>query len=118
MFSFFLRGRPALSRLFARVYDGVCLEQVNSAPTQRPAPADYATSATRRRNEDVRLSFLGLFSFHAPFLPYVLVGFSVLLGAPLARFHGVYSCHLSFSSRQFTCCGPDGDCCWSRLLLS
>ena len=33
-----------------------------------------------RRNEDVRMSFLGLFTFRAPLLPGVLLGFSVLLG--------------------------------------
>lgn len=33
-----------------------------------------------RRNEDVKMSFLGLFTFHAPYLPYVMLGFSVLLG--------------------------------------
>mmetsp|Transcript_18787 Transcript_18787/g.59902 ORF Transcript_18787/g.59902 Transcript_18787/m.59902 type:complete len:157 (-) Transcript_18787:97-567(-) len=33
-----------------------------------------------RRNEHVRMSFLGLFTFSAPLLPWVLVGFSVLLG--------------------------------------
>ena len=32
-----------------------------------------------RRNEDVRMSFLGLFNFRAPYLPWVLLGFSVLL---------------------------------------
>lgn len=33
-----------------------------------------------RRNEHVRLSFLGLFPFTAPYLPWVLLSFSVLLG--------------------------------------
>lgn len=33
-----------------------------------------------RRNEDVKMSFLGFFTFHAPYLPYVMLGFSVLLG--------------------------------------
>ena len=33
-----------------------------------------------RRNPHVRMSFLGLFSFHAPYLPWVLLSFSVLLG--------------------------------------
>jgi Derlin-2/3 len=32
-----------------------------------------------RRNEHVRLSFLGLFPFTAPYLPWVLLGFSLLL---------------------------------------
>lgn len=33
-----------------------------------------------RRNEHVRMSFLGLFPFTAPYLPWVLLSFSVLLG--------------------------------------
>ena len=35
-----------------------------------------------RRNDDVRMSFLGLFPFAAPYLPWVLLSFSVLLGNP------------------------------------
>eukprot|EP00618_Florenciella_parvula_P014054 CAMPEP_0119480812 /NCGR_PEP_ID=MMETSP1344-20130328/9451_1 /TAXON_ID=236787 /ORGANISM="Florenciella parvula, Strain CCMP2471" /LENGTH=236 /DNA_ID=CAMNT_0007515155 /DNA_START=162 /DNA_END=868 /DNA_ORIENTATION=+ len=35
-----------------------------------------------RRNEHVRMSFLGLFPFTAPYLPWVLLTFSVLLGNP------------------------------------
>jgi len=35
-----------------------------------------------RRNEDVRMSFLGLFAFTAPYLPWVMFGFSALLGNP------------------------------------
>ncbi|CAG2201957.1 DERL2_3 [Mytilus edulis] len=33
-----------------------------------------------RRNPYVRLNFFGLMTFHAPYLPWVLLGFSVLLG--------------------------------------
>jgi Derlin-2/3 len=33
-----------------------------------------------RRNEDVKMSFLGFFTFYAPYLPWVMLGFSVLLG--------------------------------------
>ncbi|CAH0520319.1 unnamed protein product [Peronospora belbahrii] len=33
-----------------------------------------------RRNEHVRMSFLGLFPFAAPYLPWVLFSFSILLG--------------------------------------
>lgn len=35
-----------------------------------------------RRNEHVRMSFLGLFPFTAPYLPWVLLAFSVMLGNP------------------------------------
>ncbi|XP_055383135.1 derlin-2 [Condylostylus longicornis] len=33
-----------------------------------------------RRNPFVRLNFFGLLNFHAPFLPWVLLGFSMILG--------------------------------------
>lgn len=33
-----------------------------------------------RRNEDVRMSFLGFFTFNAPYLPWVMLGFSILVG--------------------------------------
>jgi Derlin-2/3 len=33
-----------------------------------------------RRNEDVKMSFLGFFQFNAPYLPWVMLTFSVLLG--------------------------------------
>jgi len=36
-----------------------------------------------RRNEDVRMSLLGVFSFTAPYLPWVMLMFSVLLGNPV-----------------------------------
>ncbi|BES97839.1 unnamed protein product [Nesidiocoris tenuis] len=33
-----------------------------------------------RRNPFIRMNFFGLMNFHAPYLPWVLLGFSVLLG--------------------------------------
>ncbi|XP_020833320.1 derlin-3 isoform X5 [Phascolarctos cinereus] len=33
-----------------------------------------------RRNPDLRMNFFGLLNFQAPFLPWVLMGFSLLLG--------------------------------------
>ncbi|KAJ8312392.1 hypothetical protein KUTeg_009765 [Tegillarca granosa] len=33
-----------------------------------------------RRNPYIRMNFFGLMTFHAPYLPWVLLGFSVLLG--------------------------------------
>lgn len=33
-----------------------------------------------RRNEDVRMSFLGFFTFNAPYLPWVMLAFSILVG--------------------------------------
>ena len=50
-----------------------------------------------RRNDDVRMSFLGLFTFRAPFLPWVLLGFSVLLGnSPSVDLIGIAVGHLYF----------------------
>eukprot|EP00245_Coleochaete_scutata_P007199 TRINITY_DN22324_c0_g1_i1.p1 TRINITY_DN22324_c0_g1~~TRINITY_DN22324_c0_g1_i1.p1 ORF type:complete len:239 (-),score=34.36 TRINITY_DN22324_c0_g1_i1:763-1479(-) len=43
-----------------------------------------------RRNPNVQMSFLGLFSFTAPYLPWVLLGFSVLLkSSPLIDLLGM-----------------------------
>jgi Derlin-2/3 len=33
-----------------------------------------------RRNPFIRMNFFGLLNFHAPYLPWVLFGFSLLLG--------------------------------------
>jgi Derlin-2/3 len=33
-----------------------------------------------RRNEDVKMSFLGFFTFNAPYLPWVMLVFSLLVG--------------------------------------
>lgn len=33
-----------------------------------------------RQNEHVLMNFFGLFNFHAPYLPWVLFGFSFVLG--------------------------------------
>ena len=33
-----------------------------------------------RRNEDIKMSFLGVLTFHAPYLPWVMLTFSVLIG--------------------------------------
>lgn len=33
-----------------------------------------------RRNPLIRMNFFGIFEFEAPYLPYVLLGFSVVLG--------------------------------------
>lgn len=38
-----------------------------------------------RRNPGVRLSFLGLFVFNAPYLPWVLLGFTLLLNNSLPK---------------------------------
>jgi hypothetical protein len=40
-----------------------------------------------RRNPNMRMSFLGLFTFNAPYLPWVLIGFGLMLGQ--SPFHDV-----------------------------
>jgi Derlin-2/3 len=43
-----------------------------------------------RRNEDVKMSFLGFLTFHAPYLPWVMLTFSVLIGnSPLMDIIGI-----------------------------
>ncbi|XP_037069108.1 derlin-2-like [Pollicipes pollicipes] len=37
-----------------------------------------------RRNRDIRMNFFGLMNFQAPYLPWVLLGFSLLLGNSIA----------------------------------
>jgi len=47
-----------------------------------------------RRNEQVTMSFLGLFVFTAPFLPWVLLAFSWVLGSsPLLDVLGIATGH-------------------------
>jgi len=50
--------------------------------TSKPLIAPYTNPIFKqgRRNEDARMSFLGVFSFTAPYLPWVMLTFSVLLG--------------------------------------
>jgi len=45
----------------------------------------------------VRMSFLGLFTFTAPYLPWVILGFGVLLGqSPIYDLLGVVVGHLYY----------------------
>ena len=45
----------------------------------------FLTYIWARRNPSVRLSFLGLFVFSAPYLPWVLLGFSLVLHNQLPK---------------------------------
>eukprot|EP01137_Pigoraptor_chileana_P001223 Opistho-2@38554 len=50
-----------------------------------------------RRNRHVRMSFLGLLTFTAPYLPWVLLGFSVLLNSsPLGDLLGIGIGHIYY----------------------
>lgn len=47
-----------------------------------------------RRHQHVNLSFLGIFNFTAPYLPWVLLGFSVILGSsPVVDLLGMVAGH-------------------------
>ncbi|KAK9696191.1 hypothetical protein K7432_012602 [Basidiobolus ranarum] len=51
-----------------------------------------------RRNPFIRLNFLGLFVFSAPYLPLVLLGFSMLLSSklPIGSIIGIFFGHLYY----------------------
>ena len=50
-----------------------------------------------RRNETFPMNFLGLFNFPAPWLPWVLLAFSVLLGAsPVVDLLGIFVGHIYY----------------------
>ena len=50
-----------------------------------------------RRNPHVSLSFLGLFTFTAPYLPWVILGFGVLLGqSPILDALGIVVGHIYY----------------------
>ena len=77
------RGRTADFLLFL-IFGGsimCCVAPfINTPPFLGSSLAFMMVYVWGRRNELVRMSFLGLFQFHAPYLPWVLLGFSVLLG--------------------------------------
>ena len=50
-----------------------------------------------RRNKHVRMSFLGLFTFTAPYLPWVLLSFALLMGnAPVVDIIGIVVGHIYY----------------------
>jgi Derlin-2/3 len=50
-----------------------------------------------RRNQFVRLSLFGLFTFTAPYLPWVLVGLDMMLGAsPVKDLLGIFAGHIYY----------------------
>ena len=50
-----------------------------------------------RRNPHVQMSFLGLFTFTAPYLPWVLLGFTVIIGTnPIIDILGMIAGHLYY----------------------
>lgn len=50
-----------------------------------------------RRNEEARMSFLGVFSFKAPYLPWVMLSFSLLIGNSITvDLVGIFVGHLYY----------------------
>lgn len=50
-----------------------------------------------KRNPEVTLSFLGLFNFNAPYLPWVILGFGLLLGqSPIYDLLGIVVGHIYY----------------------
>jgi hypothetical protein len=61
-----------------------------------------------RRNPDTRLSFLGLLTFKAPWLPWVLIAFNVVLHShwPKDELCGIVVGHSELNVLIFRCSGP------------
>lgn len=57
----------------------LCLSPMFSLPFLGQALSSTLVYIWSRRNPDTRLSFLGLLVFRAPFLPWVLIGFSFVM---------------------------------------
>ena len=94
------RGRTADFLLFL-IFGGsimCCVAPfINTPPFLGSSLAFMMVYVWGRRNELVRMSFLGLFQFHAPYLPWVLLGFSVLLGnSPAVDLMGIATGHVYF----------------------
>eukprot|EP01130_Rhizamoeba_saxonica_P007919 TRINITY_DN3201_c0_g1_i3.p1 TRINITY_DN3201_c0_g1~~TRINITY_DN3201_c0_g1_i3.p1 ORF type:complete len:213 (+),score=18.90 TRINITY_DN3201_c0_g1_i3:15-653(+) len=51
-----------------------------------------------RRNPHARMSFLGIFTFNAPMLPYVIIGIELLVGQSFSVFDlmGIFAGHLYY----------------------
>eukprot|EP01113_Clastostelium_recurvatum_P031581 TRINITY_DN3954_c0_g1_i3.p1 TRINITY_DN3954_c0_g1~~TRINITY_DN3954_c0_g1_i3.p1 ORF type:complete len:239 (-),score=27.21 TRINITY_DN3954_c0_g1_i3:77-793(-) len=62
-----------------------------------PSLAFVVVYVWARRNPNVRMSFLGLFTFNAPYLPWVILGFGMLLGqSPLLDGLGIVVGHVYY----------------------
>jgi len=62
-----------------------------------PSLAFMVVYVWSRRNKNVRMSFLGLFNFTAPYLPWVILGFGILLGqSPIYDLLGVGVGHIYY----------------------
>jgi len=94
------RGRTAdflVMLLFGGALMCVVAPFINVPPFLGSSLAFMMVYVWGRRNEFVRMSFLGLFQFRAPYLPWVLLGFSVMLGnSPVIDLIGIGVGHIYF----------------------
>ena len=63
----------------------LCLAPMMSMPFLGHALSSVLVYIWSRRNPETRLSFLGLVVFKAPFLPWVLIGFSLLMHGSMPK---------------------------------
>jgi len=101
------RGRTA-DYLFLHIFGGVLLlilsyllylapPNIPKAMFLAPSLAFMIVYVWSRRNPHIMLSFLGLFNFRAPFLPYVILGFGMLLGhSPTSDILGIVIGHIYY----------------------
>merc|ERR1711879_159225 len=62
-----------------------------------PSLAFMVVYVWSRRNPSVNMSFLGLFTFSAPYLPWVILGFGLLLGqSPMHDLLGIAAGHVYY----------------------
>lgn len=78
----------------------LCLSPLLSIPFLGSALSSSLVYIWSRRNPETRLSFLGLLVFTAPYLPWVLMAFSLVLhgSVPKDEICGVIVGHSTFSS--------------------
>lgn len=62
-----------------------------------PSLAFMVVYVWSRRNPHITMNFLGLFQFTAPYLPWVILGFGLLLGqSPLMDILGIVVGHIYY----------------------
>jgi len=73
-----------------------------------------------RENANVRMSLLGLYTFNAPYLPWVLLAFSLCLGNPIETdFLGIVVGHLYyFLDYVYPQVAEARGWTWKRLLVT
>jgi len=69
----------------------ICLSPLFDQPFLGGTLSSTLTYVWSRKNPDIMLSFLGLFNFKAPWLPFVMIGLSVVMHEhwPLDELFGI-----------------------------